>query len=155
MGNYGVGKSTLIFDEILSQEKFILNCKNGWSIVGNTVDGADSLSSFSKTEIFDTITKYQKNLIITGNYYCQIKDIERMVKTHKVAVVYLKTSFENNAFRIAKRGRAINVKTYNSKLTAAISALQKIKKIATVNIIDNNREKRVIKDEFFNYIQNF
>jgi len=100
------------------------------------------------------IQNKDKNVIIAGNYYCQIKDIEILNKHFSVVLVYLKTTFENNAKRIAERGKLINVDTFNNKLKNHISMISKTNGLRKLYIIDNNQPLKQTKHEFFNIIEN-
>jgi len=150
VGNYGVGKSTIINEPILKKEGILLMIRPNLYVLGNSISGADSLSSMLKSNVINIIkSSTDKNIIIAGNYYCQIKDVKELSKYFKVSIVYLETTFENNAKRIAMRGKLINIETYNSKLKSHISLIKNTKGFAKVYIIDNNGPIENVKKEFY------
>jgi|694.fasta_scaffold108421_3 dephospho-CoA kinase len=150
VGNYGVGKSTLIDQPILSQTKMFLEIRNNVYVLGNKIIGADSLSAFKKEYVLKEIKRNtDKNILIAGNYYCQIKDFEELRSYFDLVLCYLKTDFENNLKRISQRGKTINVATYNNKLKNHISLIKKTNGIRKLYIIDNNRTIQEVKDEFY------
>lgn len=155
VGNYGCGKSSIINENITRKENIFLEIRHNVWVVGTQINGADSLSQFAKESVLKTIIENKtKNVIIAGNYYCQIKDIEILSKHFNVVLVYLKTTFENNAKRIAERGKLINVDTFNSKLKGHISMINKTNGLRKLYIIDNNQELNQTKQEFFNIVEN-
>lgn len=155
VGNYGCGKSSIIKETVTRQESIFLEIRPNLWVVGTQINGADSLSQFAKENVLKTIIENKdKNVIIAGNYYCQIKDIEILSKHFSVVLVYLKTTFENNAKRIAERGKLINVDTFNNKLKNHISMISKTNGLRKLYIIDNNQELKQTKQEFFNITEN-
>lgn len=155
VGNYGCGKSSIINENVTRQDNIFLEIRPNVWVVGKHIRGADSLSESSKENVLKTIIENKdKNVVIVGNYYCQIKDIEILNKHFNVVLVYLKTSFEHNAKRIAERGKLINIDTYNSKLKYHISLISKTNGLRKLYIIDNNQPLKQTKQEFFNIIEN-
>jgi dephospho-CoA kinase len=154
VGNYGVGKSTIINEPILKSEGIFLMIKDNLYVLGSSISGADSLSNWSKEKVFEEIIKNKtKNIIITGNYYCQIKDIKLLSSHFNVVLIYLKTSFENNVKRILKRGKLININTYNAKLKSHISMINNTKGYRKLFVIDNNQDIDIVKKEFYKIIE--
>lgn len=149
VGNFGVGKSTIISDEIISKQDIFLKVGNNTWVVGNNINGMDSLVETKKELVIQKIIKNNdKNLIICGIYYSQLKDIDRLKPYFDIVIIYLKTSFENNVDRILKRGKNINVKTYNEKLKSHLSLLKYARGKAKIYIIDNNREQSETKKDY-------
>jgi hypothetical protein len=127
--------------------------RNNFYVVGASIAGADSLSNYKKSEVIKEIVKNKsKNIILVGNYYCQIKDIKELSLHFDVVLIYLKTSFENNQKRILKRGKLINIDTYNSKLKSHISLINSTKGYRKLFIIDNNSDIKTVKNEFYKII---
>ena len=154
VGNYGVGKSTIIKEPVLKSDGMFLMIRDNLYVLGTSISGADSLSNHNKAEVIKEVIKNKtKNIIITGNYYCQIKDIKELSVHFNVILVYLKTSFENNVKRILKRGKLINIDTYNSKLKGHISLINNTKGYRKLYIIDNNRDIESVKNEFYKIIE--
>lgn len=148
IGNYGVGKSTCINYPIIKKENIFINIFNNVWILGENICGADSLSNYKKENIFNIILNNKdKNIIITGNYYCQYIDYIKLKNHFKIITIYLNTNYKNNALRIAKRNKNINVNTYNSKLKFHLNLLKKIKNISKIHIIDNNKDIETVKNE--------
>jgi dephospho-CoA kinase len=146
IGNYGVGKSTNIRYEIIKKETIFLEIFNNVWILGETTEGADTLSKYKKEDIINKVVENKtKNIIITGNYYCQYVDYEKLAKHFNLKTIYLKTDFVTNANRIAKRGKNINVETYNQKLKSHLSLLNKVKKMSKIFIVDNNKDIEIVK----------
>ena len=109
IGNYGVGKSTCINYPIIKKENIFINIFNNVWILGENICGADSLSNYKKENIFNIILNNKdKNIIITGNYYCQYVDYIKLKNHFKIITIYLNTNYKNNALRIAKRNKNIN-----------------------------------------------
>lgn len=155
VGNYGVGKSTIINYPIIKKEDIFLEIQNNIYVLGEKIDGADSLSKYKKSDILNKIKlNSTKHIIITGNYYCQYKDFIELVKYFKLHLIYLKTSFENNLKRIQNRDSVINVGTFNAKLKNHISLIKKVQKISKIHLIDNNRDIKTVKEEVLNIIFN-
>lgn len=153
IGNYGVGKSTLIDEPIISKEGIFIEIRHKTFVLGNNICGADSLSALRKESVLNVLkTTKGKNVVMTGNYYCQIRDVTELVPYYKIIIVYLQTSFENNAERIRQRGALINIKTYNMKLKSHISMIKQTKKYAKVYILDNNRTISEVKTDFYKIV---
>jgi len=155
LGNFGVGKSAVIDYPIQETENIFLRIfDNNW-IVGKTSAGADSLSSMLKKDVFKLIQDNpQKNLILAGVYYSQQIDIQRLSKTHQPVIIYLDTTYQNNAERIALRGKTINPATYLQKVNLHINLMLKTKHIAKIHIVDNNRPLEIVKAEVREIIKN-
>jgi dephospho-CoA kinase len=150
VGNYGVGKSTLIEEPILSRTSMFLEIRNNVYVLGTKIRGADSLCYHKKEDVLNEIKRNtDKNILIAGNYYCQIKDFEELRPYFDLVLYYLKTDFENNLKRISQRGKTINVATYNNKLKNHISLIKKTNGMRKLYIIDNNRSIQEVKDEFY------
>lgn len=150
VGNYGVGKSTLIKEPIISKQSMFIEIRPNVFVLGNELHGADSLSSIKKELVLAEVKKNtDKNILIAGNYYCQIKDFEELNPYFDLVLCYLKTDFENNMKRIGERGKTINVATFNQKLKNHISLIKKTNGLRKLYIIDNNRTIEEVKHEFF------
>ena len=155
VGNYGVGKSTIIKEPILTKEDLFMEIRENVWVLGKEINGADSLSSLDKESVLMRILdNKEKNIIVAGIYYSTIKDIKFFSKHFKVVIIYLNTSFENNAKRIAERGKHINIDTYNSKLRANKSLITSTKGHRKVYIIDNNKPINEVKEEVYKIIDN-
>mgnify|MGYP003131932493 CR=1 FL=1 len=150
VGNYGVGKSSLINNKILDvKDELLLQISKRWWVLGTKINGADSVSKFDKKEVMRRIEKARvEGIIIAGNYYCSQSDVKRLSKNNEVSIVYLHTNFVNNAQRIAQRGGNINPTTYNQKLNAHISLMKNCKTMAKIKILDNNRGLKEVKKDF-------
>ena len=154
IGNYGVGKSSIIKEPILSQTKNLIQIKENLYVLGKDICGADSLSGEKKSTIIREITtNTDKNIIIAGIYYTTIKDVKFFSKYFNVILIYLNTSFEENAKRIALRGKQINVDTYNAKLTSQLSLIKNTKGFRKLFIIDNDRPLNEVKQEVYKIIE--
>jgi len=154
VGNYGVGKSTLIKEPVLDRDGILLKTDDNLWVLGKTIIGADSLSSLSKKDVMEEVVRHtDKNIIITGNYYCQQTDVIKLSESFNVVIIYLKTSFVENVRRIAKRGKTINVSTYNSKLKLHYNMMKKTKHLAKVHVIDNDREFFEVKLDITEILQ--
>jgi dephospho-CoA kinase len=155
VGNYGVGKSSIIKEPILSQNKNLIQIKQNLYVLGRDICGADSLSSEKKSSVLrEIITNRDKNIIIAGIYYTTIKDIKFLSQYFDIVLLYLNTSFEENAKRIALRGKQINIDTYNAKLTSQLSLIKNTKGYRKLFIIDNNKPLDIVKDEVYKIIEN-
>jgi gluconate kinase len=150
VGNFGVGKSSLINNKILDiKDEVLLQISKRWWVLGTTINGADSVSKFNKQDMMKKIEDARvEGIIIAGNYYCSLRDVKRLSKNNDVSIVYLNTTFTNNAKRIALRGGIINPTTYNQKLKAHISLMRNSKHIANIKILDNNRGLKAVKKDF-------
>jgi dephospho-CoA kinase len=154
LGNYGVGKSSIIKEPILSQKKNLIQIKQNLYVLGQDISGADSLSGEKKSSIIrEIISNTDKNIIIAGIYYSTIKDIKFLSKYFNVLLFYLNTSFEENARRIALRGKLINIETYNQKLSSHLSLIKNTKGYRKLFIIDNNRPLNEVKEEIYKIIE--
>jgi guanylate kinase len=154
VGNYGVGKSSIIKEPILSQQEFLIEIKPSLYVLGDTIAGADSLSPYPKNKVVKTLLNHRdKNIIIAGIYYTTKKDILFLSKYFNVTLIYLKTSFEENAKRIALRGNQINIDTYNSKLKSHYSLIKGTKGFRKLFIVDNNRSLNEVKEEVYKIIE--
>lgn len=149
VGNYGVGKSALIFSNVLSSSGLLLQVGDNLFVLGKKIYGADSLSGVRKEDVLrEVAANKDKNIIIAGNYYCQIKDFVELRPHFDLVLCYLKTSLENNARRIAMRGGAINERTYQQKLKNHLSLIKKTDGMRKLYIIDNNRSFDEVKKTF-------
>jgi dephospho-CoA kinase len=155
VGNYGVGKSSIIKEPIISQNKNLIQIRPNLYVLGRDICGADSLSSEKKSSVLrEIITNKDKNIIIAGIYYTTIKDIKFLSQYFDIVLLYLNTSFEENAKRIALRGKQINIDTYNAKLTSQLSLIKNTKGYRKLFIIDNNKPLDIVKDEVYKIIEN-
>jgi dephospho-CoA kinase len=155
VGNYGVGKSSIIKEPIISQNKNLIQIRPNLYVLGRDICGADSLSSEKKSSVLrEIITNRDKNIIIAGIYYTTIKDIKFLSQYFDIVLLYLNTSFEENAKRIALRGKQINIDTYNAKLTSQLSLIKNTKGYRKLFIIDNNKPLDIVKDEVYKIIEN-
>lgn len=154
VGNYGVGKSSIINEPVLSRQKNLLEIRPNLFVLGEDINGADSLSKQPKEKVIrGLLSNTDKNIIIAGIYYTTIKDIITLSKYYNIVLLYLKTSFEENAKRIAKRGKLINIDTYNSKLKSHISLIKNTKGLRRLFIIDNDRPLDEVKKEIYKIIE--
>ena len=155
VGNYGVVKSSIIKEPIISQNKNLIQIRPNLYVLGRDICGADSLSSEKKSSVLrEIITNRDKNIIIAGIYYTTIKDIKFLSQYFDIVLLYLNTSFEENAKRIALRGKQINIDTYNAKLTSQLSLIKNTKGYRKLFIIDNNKPLDIVKDEVYKIIEN-
>jgi shikimate kinase len=155
VGNYGVGKSTLIYDEVISQAGIFIETMKNVYVIGKSIIGADSLSSLSKDDVMrDLINNKDKNIVIAGNYYAATKDVKILFPHFKCVIIYLKTPFKDNAKRIKMRGNTINIETYNQKLKGHFSLMKNCKSLAKIYIVDNSRSKQQVKSEYLKIIAN-
>ena len=150
VGNYGVGKSSLINNKVLdTMDEVLLQISKRWWVLGTKINGADSVSKFNKQDMMRKIEDARvEGIIIAGNYYCSLRDVKRLSRNNDVSIVYLNTTFTNNAKRIALRGGIINPTTYNQKLKAHISLMRNSKHMANIKILDNNRGLKAVKKDF-------
>lgn len=149
VGNYGVGKSSLINKEPLEVDDIFIKTGNNIWVLGTNICGADSLSKYKKIDVRKKVlNNKEKNLLITGNYYCQIVDFKAFKGHFNLVLIYLNTSFENNEERIKKRGRQININTYKTKLKSHKSLMENVRNIAKIYILDNNQSQDEVQKEF-------
>lgn len=154
VGNFGVGKSTSIEYPVIETDDIFLKINENLFVVGIHIRGADSLCIYKKEDVMKKILQNKdKNLIIVGNYYCQIKDFLLLKNHFNLHLIYLNTTFEKNAHRIAKRGKEININTFNEKLKRHISLIRNVKNIAKIHIIDNNRSIEEVKPEILKILK--
>jgi len=154
VGNYGVGKSTLIKEPVLERQTILLKTHENIWVLGKTIIGADSLSKMKKEQVIIEVAKHtDKNIIIAGNYYCQQTDVIKLSEIFNVVIIYLKTCFEENVKRIAMRGKTINVTTYNKKLKLHYNMMVKTKHLAKVHVIDNDRSFTEVKKDITKILQ--
>jgi gluconate kinase len=154
-GNFGVGKSSIIDLPVLEKKEYLLHIGSNIWILGKKINGADSISNIDKESVFNYINENaDKNIIIAGVYYTKYVDFLRIKKSHVPIIVYLKTSFENNAKRISKRGGIINPKTYIENLKNHLNLMKNLKGIAQRIVIDNNKSLEDVKSEFWNIAYN-
>lgn len=154
VGNYGVGKSSIIKEPIISRKKNLLEIKENLFVLGEDISGADSLSSQTKEKVIrGLLSNTDKNIIIAGIYYTTIKDIKILSKYFNIVLLYLNTSFVENAKRIAERGKLINIETYNSKIKSHLSLIKNTKGLRKLFIIDNNRPLNEVKEEVYKIIK--
>jgi guanylate kinase len=157
VGNFGVGKSSIVKNEVISEvDEILLKIKNNLYVAGKKIIGADSLSGYTggKDGVREVLNRHpDKNIILTGVYYCQLVDLKAFSKNFNIVVIYLKTSFEENSIRVAKRGRVINIDTYNAKLKSHQSFLKSSMKYGKVIFLDNNRPLEDVRNDFYNIIK--
>lgn len=154
VGNYGVGKSSIIKEPVLSKIDNLLQIKDNLYVLGEDINGADSLSKQPKEKVIRGLLSHtDKNIIIAGIYYTTIKDIVFLSKFFNIVLIYLKTSFYVNASRIAQRGKVINVDTYNSKINSHTSLIKKTRGLQKLFIIDNDRTLNEVKQEVYKIIE--
>lgn len=155
VGNYGVGKSTAIEQPVIREHGILLEIGSNLYVLGTHIRGADSVSHIPKEQVMKIVEQNNdKNIIVTGNYYAQIKDVVSMSKHFRCIIIYMATTYENNAKRIAERGKNINIDTYNSKLSIHLSMIRQTRKYSKVYIVDNNKPKEIVKQEIFKIIHN-
>jgi len=153
VGNYGVGKSTVIKEPIISQEGLFIKIKPNLYVLGTDICGADSLSTYKKAFVMRQVLRNKdKNIIITGNYYTQQTDILQLYGHFNLVLIYLDTSFKENAKRIAYRDKVINIDTYNSKLKLHHALIKKTKGYRKLFVIDNDQPAAEVKKHVFNII---
>ena len=156
LGNYGVGKSSIIKKEIIDKQGFYLNVGNNVWVLGEKINGADSLSGIDKNVVYDSFAQNKdKNIIIAGIYYSGQIDVSIAKKTHIPVVIYLNTNYENNSLRIVSRGGLINVATYNSKLKIHYNLLKKLKGNCIRHILNNNRKLDAVKNDFWQIVNKY
>lgn len=154
VGNYGVGKSSIIKEPVISKTKNLLEIKKNLFVLGEDIIGADSLSNQKKENVLRGLLSHtDKNIIITGIYYSQIRDIKILSQFFNVVLLYLNTSFIENAKRIAQRGKIINIETYNKKVNYHLSLIKNTKGLRKLFIIDNNRPLIEVKNEVYKIIE--
>jgi guanylate kinase len=156
VGNFGVGKSSIVKNEVIAEvDEILLKIKNNLYVAGKKIIGADSLSSVGgKAVVREVLNRHpDKNIILTGVYYYQLVDLKAFYKNFNIVVIYLKTSFEQNNIRVAKRGRVINIDTYNAKLKSHQSFLKSSAKYGKVIFLDNNRPLEEVRNDFYNIIK--
>ena len=155
IGNYGVGKSTIIKEPIIKQENIFIEIRQNIWILGEKISGADSLSKYKKSQVKNIILKnLDKNIIIAGNYYTQQTDVLLYSKYFDVVLIYLKTNFINNSNRIKQRGGIINIDTFKNKLKLHTNLINKTKGFRKFYEIDNNKSIAEVKQEFYKIIDN-
>lgn len=129
IGNFGVGKSTLIrpwFGTVEGSTPYTcLSEYDGWEILGSDI-GADSLSKYKKADVLAGVMNAGIDLIVAGIYYQKLVDIDRFKETHNIHCIYLKTSKETNMARVAGRGGKWNEDTYKCNSTNVKSFVKKI-----------------------------
>lgn len=153
VGNYGVGKSSIIKEPVLSKTNNLLRIKDNLYVLGEDICGADSLSKQPKEKVIKSLlNETDKNIIIAGIYYTTIKDIQFLSNYFNIVLIYLNTTFYVNAERIAKRGKLINVDTYNSKIKSHASLIKKTKGLRKLFIIDNDRNLEEVKKDVYKII---
>ncbi len=150
VGNFGVGKSTLLDREVISNKGIFQEIEPNLFVLGKTTVGADSLSSMKKQDVINRIINNKdKNIIICGVYYQQLADVQRLKFFFDIVIVYLKTSFENNKKRIESRGRQINKQTFLLKNKSMVSMIKKSQAdCLRIFVIDNNKPKDAVRNEF-------
>jgi dephospho-CoA kinase len=155
VGNFGVGKSTLLNRQVISSVGIYQEIAENLYVLGKDTSGADTLSSFKKEDVIkDIISNKDKNIILCGIYYQQIIDVQRLKNFFEIVIVYLNTDYENNKKRIESRGKEINKKTFLSKNKHIKSFIkQSFMDCSDVFIIDNNKSKEEVKKEFDNIIK--
>lgn len=155
VGNFGVGKSTLLNRQVISSVGIYQEIAENLYVLGKDTSGADTLSSFKKEDVIkDIISNKDKNIILCGIYYQQIIDVQRLKNFFEIVIVYLNTDYENNKKRIEARGKEINKKTFVQKNKHIKSFIkQSFMDCSEVFIIDNNKSKEEVKKEFNNIIK--
>lgn len=155
IGNYGVGKSTIIKEPIIKQETIFIEIRQNIWVLGEKICGADSLSKYKKSQVKNIIlNNLDKNIIIAGNYYTQQTDVLLYSKYFDIVLIYLKTNYENNANRIKQRGGIININTFKNKLKLHTNLINKTKSFRKFYEIDNNKSIAEVKQEFYKIIDN-
>jgi len=156
VGNFGVGKSSIIKEPELGRCGLLIGIRQNLWVLGTHICGADSLRGYKKTDVrASVVLNKDKNIIIAGVFYCAIIDVVIFSEFFDVVVIYLKTSFAKNAKRMANRdGAPISISMYNSRLKNQLSMIKKVKNIAKVYIIDNDKDLIETKKEFFNIVSN-
>lgn len=150
VGNFGVGKSTLLDREVLSSTGIYQEIAPNLYVLGTSTIGADSLSSMKKQDVIqDVIANRDKNIILCGIYYQQLVDVQRLKNFFEIVIVYLNTNYENNKKRIEMRGKTINKNTFVSKNKHIHSFIKQSQSDCSyVFVIDNNQPKEFVKNEF-------
>ena len=105
LGSMGAGKSTLLKKATeLKRSKYIVHCKE-FDVLGTNLDGADTLSSFKKADVLDSLRTYSGCLIVAGVFYTAKQDIQRYKQMgFKVITVMLKVPRDIVYQRVVNRG---------------------------------------------------
>lgn len=106
LGSMGAGKSTLLNKATETHKsKYIVHCKE-FDVLGTSLDGADTLSSFKKADVLDSLRTYSGVLIVAGVFYTAKQDIARYkAMGFKVITVMLKVPRDIVYDRVVARGR--------------------------------------------------
>lgn len=106
LGSMGAGKSTLLNKATeLSKSQYIVHCKE-FDVLGTSLDGADTLSSFKKADVLASLRSYQGALVVAGVYYTARQDITRYKQMgFKIITVMLKVPRDTIYDRVVARGR--------------------------------------------------
>lgn len=122
-GSMGSGKSSILNQaKFVSQKNYILKCEE-YDILGVKQYGADSLSSYSKQDVINSLECYSgKKLVIAGEYYSKQIDLERFSSLgFDVSVILLNVERQEIYKRVLERGNGQwNENTYKSNLTNRI-----------------------------------
>lgn len=118
LGNFGVGKSTLlekIYDEDGLKESFFCGVKQQVQqtmlqnsvILGNNKKGADSLATEKKNVVRRQIVNANKNVFVAGLFYIADVDFDFYIKNGLIPIfIKLKTSKHVNRQRMKERSGA-------------------------------------------------
>lgn len=106
LGSMGAGKSTLLNKATETHKsKYIVHCKE-FDVLGTSLDGADTLSSFKKADVLESLRTYSGVLIVAGVFYTAKQDIARYkAMGFKVITVMLKVPRDIVYDRVVARGR--------------------------------------------------
>lgn len=106
LGSMGAGKSTLLNKATLVRKSdYICHCKE-FDVLGTSLDGADTLSSFKKADVLNSLRTYTGVLIVAGVFYTAKADIARYkAMGFKVITVMLKVPRDMVYNRVVARGR--------------------------------------------------
>ncbi len=94
-----------------------------------------------------------EDFIIHSVFYQSHVDVARYSKAHKLTVIFLETSFENNKAYIAKRGKDINLETYEAKVKGIMGLKRECSRL---NIdyyeVNNNRPLPEVAEQVWEII---
>lgn len=105
LGSMGAGKSTLLNKAtIVRKSKYICHCQE-FDVLGTSLDGADTLSSFKKADVLNSLRTYSGCLVVAGVFYTAKSDIDRYrAMGFKVITVMLKVPRDMVYDRVVARG---------------------------------------------------
>ena len=105
LGSMGAGKSTLLNKATITRKsKYICHCEQ-FDVLGTSLDGADTLSSFRKADVLDSLRTYSGCLVVAGVFYTAKQDIARYrAMGFKVITVMLKVPRDIVYDRVVARG---------------------------------------------------